>query len=130
MECFETKWPKDINNIVYWISFLYGAAILAPFNAILSTLDFFQIQTPNYPITFVISFAINGVMVIVVLLCIAYSEIGSNKIKINLMFGLTALLLVAIPILVQQSKLWFGELACFWITVTLMIIMGVLTAIS
>ena len=93
--------PKDVNNTVYWISFLYGAAILAPFNAILSTLDFFESQTPNYPITFVISFAINGVMVVVVLLCIAYSEVGSNKIKINLMFGLTALLLVLIPILVQ-----------------------------
>ncbi len=122
--------PKDVNNTVYRISFLYGAAILAPFNAILSTLDFFESQTPNYPITFVISFAINGVMVVVVLLCIAYSEVGSNKIKINLMFGLTALLLVLIPILVQQSKEWFGELACFWITVTLMVMMGVLTAVS
>jgi hypothetical protein len=101
MECFETKWPKDINNTVYWISFLYGMAILAPFNAILSTLDFFESETPNYPITFVISFAINGVMVVVVLLCIAYSEVGSNKIKINLMFAITALLLLVIPIIVQ-----------------------------
>lgn len=122
--------PKDINNIVYRVSFIYGLAILAPFNAILSTLDFFESETPNYPITFIISFAINGVMVIVVLLCIAYSEIGSNKIKINLIFALTALLLFAIPIIVRYSRESFGELACFWITVILMVVMGVLTAVS
>lgn len=105
-------------------------AILAPFNAILSTLDFFETETPNYPITFVISFAVNGVMVIVVLLCIAYSEVGTNKFKINLTFALTAVLLLVIPNIVQESKNLWGELVCFWITVILMILMGVLTAVS
>jgi len=93
--------PNDEKNTVYWISFLYGMAILAPFNAVLSTLDFFESETPNYPISFVISFAINGLMVIVVLLCLAYSEMGANKVKINLMFALTAVLLVILPTIVN-----------------------------
>lgn len=45
---------------------------MAPWNAIISSLDFFTAATPNYPINFVISFAINGIMVLVVLICIAY----------------------------------------------------------
>jgi len=69
-------------------------------------------------------------MVLVVLLCIAYSELGSNKIKINLMFALTALLLILIPITVSYSKQKFGELSAFWLTVFLMVTLGVLTAIS
>ena len=105
-------------------------AILAPFNAVLSTLDFFSAETPNYPISFVISFAINGIMVIVVLLCIAYSEIGSNKVKINIVFALTAVLLIALPLVVEKSKIWFGELVCFWITVTLLVVLGALTGVS
>lgn len=129
MSAFDTL-PIDKNNTIYRVSFLYGIAILAPQNAIISTLDFFNKLTPSYPISFVVSFAINGVMVIVVLLCIAYSEVGSNKIKINLMFFLTGLLLLAIPILTAQSKIWFGELACFWIAVALMVLLGVITAVS
>ena len=105
-------------------------AILAPFNAVLSTLDFFTGETPNYPISFVISFAINGVMVIVVLLCIAYSELGSNKAKINLMFALTAMLLCVLPLIVDKSRIIFGELVCFWLTVVLLVLLGILTAVS
>ena len=73
-------------------------AILAPWNAVLSALDFFDAETPDYPINFVISFAINGVMVIVVLLCIAYSEMGSNGFKINFIFFLTGLILILLPL--------------------------------
>ena len=115
---------------MYWVSFLYGMAILAPFNAVLSTLDFFSAETPDYPISFVISFAINGVMVIVVLFCIAYSELGSNKVKINLMFALTALLLIVLPLLVEQSRVLFGQVVCFWLTVILLVLLGILTAVS
>lgn len=63
---------EDSNNRIYWVSFVYGLAMMAPWNAVLSTLDFFEAATPNYPISFVVTFAINGVMVVVVLFCIAY----------------------------------------------------------
>ena len=53
---------------------------------------------PNYPIQFVVSFAINGVMVIVVLLSIAYQEHGSHAFKINGVFAATSLLLVLLPL--------------------------------
>ena len=33
--------PKDAGKVVYLIQFLYGFAMLVPFNVILSSLDFF-----------------------------------------------------------------------------------------
>ncbi len=124
------SFPKDTNNTIYMISFVYGMAILAPFNAILSTLDFFNNETPNYPISFVISFAINGVMVVVVLICLAYSEVGSNSVKINLTFAITAVLLMALPLLVSWSREKFSESVCFWLTVALLAMLGAFTAVS
>lgn len=126
----DCKMPIDINLTIYKISFVYGMAILAPWNAVLSTLDFFDNETPDYPINFVISFAINGVMVIVVLLCIAYSEIGSNGFKINFMFFITGIILILLPIWIDQTKVWFGQRTCFWLTVAVLVLLGALTAIS
>ena len=51
---------------------------MSPFNAILSTLDFYEAAMPDYPISFVASFAVDGIMVFVVLFCIAYPEVGSH----------------------------------------------------
>ena len=36
-----TEAPKDKGKVVYLIQFLYGFAMLVPFNVILSSLDFF-----------------------------------------------------------------------------------------
>ena len=120
----------DDGNHIYWVSFIYGIAILAPWNAILSTLDFFAYSMPNYPIQFVVSFAINGVMVIVVLLSIAYQEYGSHALKINGVFCATSLLLILLPLWVQFTLQSFGELACFWLTCLAMVVLGAITAVS
>jgi hypothetical protein len=45
---------------------------MAPFNAILSTLDFYETYMPGWHIDYVVSFAINGVMIFAVVLCISY----------------------------------------------------------
>ena len=74
--------------------------MMTPWNTILSSLDFFTQEMPNYPISFVISFAVNGVMVLVILVAIAFSEYGSHATKVNLMFFLTAITLVMIPFVV------------------------------
>ena len=52
---------------------------------------------PNYPINFVVSFAINGVMILVVILCIAYQEVGSHALKVNFVFVVTSFLLIVLP---------------------------------
>jgi hypothetical protein len=120
---------EDTGNHIYWVSFIYGLSIIAPWNAILSTLDFFAASTPDYPITFVVSFAVNGVMVLIVLLCIAYSDRGSHILKINITFFVTAVLLVLLPVTVDLS-MQYNQSVCFWVTCVYMVLLGSLTAVS
>jgi len=80
---------------------VYGVCIIAPWNAILSTLEFFVVSMPNYPISFVVSFAINGIVVFVVLICMAYSEKGSHALKVNFIFAVTAIVLLLVPFFVR-----------------------------
>jgi hypothetical protein len=79
------------------ISFVYGNAVMAPFNAILSTLDFFEIYMPGYAIDYIVSFAVNGVMVFAVVYCMRYSNSISNGLKINLVILITAFLIISLP---------------------------------
>jgi hypothetical protein len=111
------------------VSFVYGVAVMSPFNAVISTLDFFTDLMPGYPINFVVSFAINGVMVLVITLCIAYSDYGSHKIKINAIFLLTAIILVALPFLTEYSARYSAG-ASFWTTCIVLVLMGAMTAVS
>lgn len=67
----------DKGCVILLISFIYGVATISPWNAIVSTLDFFDSEIPDYPINFFISFAINFVMVISVIFCIALSSYTS-----------------------------------------------------
>lgn len=119
----------DKGSVILHLSFLYGVAVLSPWNAVLSTLDFFENATPNYPISFIITFAINGVMVVVVLLCIAYSDSGSHKTKVNLTFLLTALLLIILPFVTSATSK-HSQSECFWITISLLVLLGAITAVS
>jgi len=120
----------DKGNKIYWVSFFYGVAVMAPWNAVLSTLDFFENATPNYPISFVVTFGINGVMVVCVVIAIAYQEKGSHASKVNLIFFLTSFLLILLPLVVTLTKDRVGELACFWIILLMLSFIGAATAIS
>ena len=63
---------KDDGNIVAWCSFLYGLAVTNPYNFITFSLPFLAEKMPDYPIAYVVTFAVNGVMVLVVLVCLAW----------------------------------------------------------
>ena len=56
---------------------------------------------PDFPITFVVSFAVNGVMVVVVLICLAKPRLASHPIKINLALFLSGLLTLLVPLAVR-----------------------------
>ena len=120
----------DKKDVVYWVSFLYGLACLTPSNAILSTLDFYEAAMPNYPISFVVSFAINGVMVLVVLICIVFPEVGTHSVKVSLMILFTSVQMILMPFLTDFSADRLGEKACFWITLGNFLLLGVITAIT
>ena len=103
---------------------------MSPFNAVLSTLDFFEEAMPGYPISFVVSFAINGIMVVVVMACIAYPEVGSHGVKISLMFIITSVILVAIPFITDQTSSKAGPGTSFYVIVGVLCLLGAITAIS
>ena len=121
---------EDRRNTVFWIAFVYGVATMSPFNAVLSTLDFFEEAMPDYPIAFVVSFAINGIMVVVVMACIAYPEVGSHGAKISLMFLITSVILVAIPFITDQTSSKVGPGACYYVIVGVLCLLGAITAVS
>ena len=58
---------------------------------------------PDYPITYVVSFAVNGVMVIVVLLCLIWPQVGSHNVKIHISIFLSGLLTLFIPTAAENS---------------------------
>ena len=122
--------PKDHRNCIYWVCLIYGLAVMAPFNAVLSTQDFFAQRMPGYPIEFVLSFAINGVIFFVILFVIAYPERGSHGWKLNVMFGLTSMILLLIPVITLVTAHFFGATVCFWTTCATLVLLGVVTAIS
>ena len=127
---FDDDVVKDRKGTVFWISLVYGVAVMSPFNAVLSTLDFFEDAMPGYPISFVVSFAINGIMVFVVMVCIAYPEKGSHGVKISLMFLVTSAILVAIPYATDLTSSKAGPGVSFYVIVGVLCLLGGITAIS
>jgi len=56
---------------------------------------------PDYPITFVATFAVNGVMVLVVLISLAAPTLLPHGIKINVSLFLSGLLTLLLPIFAE-----------------------------
>jgi len=58
--------PKDTGNVVWWIFLLWGIGVLLPWNAVLSTFDYFEYETKGYSLSpsFVFPFAVNGLAVV------------------------------------------------------------------
>ena len=111
---------------------MYGIAVLTPFNAVLSTFDYFSLYIPaQWHIDFVISFEIEGIGVLAILLCIAYADKGAHWLKINISFLLQAILLLILPCLykIEQSTTKSGNIA-FWVTFFVLSLIGILSAVS
>ena len=59
---------------------------------------------PDYPISYVVTFAVNGVMVLVVIVSLAKPHLASHSIKINLSIFLSGLLTLILPIVVDKTQ--------------------------
>jgi hypothetical protein len=66
--------PEDKHNIIYWSCFVYGMVMLIPWNCVVSTVPFYESSLPNTNIVYMISFAMNGVMAIVTILCVIFAD--------------------------------------------------------
>lgn len=76
--------PVDLNNTVYWIYVLYGFSVLAIFNSILSTLDYFINSMPDYSPEFVVDLGLNIFVTISAVFVIVYGHLLSFEVKNNL----------------------------------------------
>ena len=82
---------------------------------------------PDYPITFVASFAVNGVMVLIVFLSLTFPTLSTHAIKINLSLFISGVLALMIPVLVQVVD---SQLAKFWLSILLMLLIGVTMGVA
>ena len=73
------------------------------------------------------SFAVNGVMVFVVFICLAVPRIAPHSIKINLSIFLAALLTILLPITV---KIIPDQTEKFWVAIVFMFFIGVAMALA
>ena len=113
---------KDSNNVGAYLAFLYGFAVVSPYNFIILTLPYLSGVMPDYPIEYVVTFAVNGVMVLVIIFSLAKPQIGSHATKINLSILVAALLTLLLPLV---SKVSPGQATTFWVTIALMFLIGV-----
>lgn len=59
---------------MYWVYTMYGFSVLAIFNSILSTLDFFMERMKNYNPSFFISFGLNMFVCLLMIFIMVYGH--------------------------------------------------------
>ena len=107
-----------------WASFLYGVAVTTPFNFITLTLAYYDARMGTYPIDFVVTFAVNGVMVIVVFACLSKPRIASHAKMVNFSLLLAGVFTLLLPLVVQLSAENNRQDLAFWLSLPLMFLVG------
>ncbi len=82
---------------------------------------------PDYPISYVVTFAVNGVMVLVVFVSLANPKIARHSFKINLSLFCSGLLTLGLPFVAYYSQ---NQAWAFWLSVTLMFFIGITMALA
>ena len=104
--------------------------MLAPWNAVLSTMPFFLTELPDTNIAYMISFALNGVAIFVVIFVVIFGDSQLNRYrKINCNFVATAVLIAFIPIVVRDSTTVSKQFG-YWTTITVLTGVGVLATVA
>ena len=82
---------------------------------------------PDYPISYFVTFAVNGVMVIVVFISLAKPQIARHSIKINLSLFISGFLTLILPLVTYYCK---TQALAFWLSVLVMFFIGVTMALA
>lgn len=94
---FKLAPPKDRYNIVYVVYLLYGISTLLVYNAVLSTIEFYQMEMPNYKPAYILSFGLNLLVVIFLSISMLRGHHLSFQVKNNLMIFLLVPVTLSIP---------------------------------
>lgn len=77
---------------------------------------------PDYPISYIVTFAVNGVMVLVVLICLVKPRIAPHAIKINLSLFISGLVTLMLPWTINVIE---DQKTKFSIAIFFMVIIGI-----
>ena len=113
--------PEDDRNVVYWCYVLYGFSVLAIFNSILSTLDYFINSMPSYNPSFLLDLGLNLFVAITGLFVIVYGYILSFEVKNNMMIIMQIPFTLALPL---ACKLLDNETTIFVVFLLCLMLLG------
>ena len=75
--------PEDKNNIAYYMVLLFGLGTLLPWNAVLTSLDFFDSKMHDYKPASVFGFAVNGLLIFTSMGNMVYGSKYSFNLRIS-----------------------------------------------
>lgn len=104
---------------------IWGIGVLLPWNAVLSTMDFFDGETfkPGFSLLpdFVYGFAVNGLAVLVTILVIIYGHKLSDRTRIQMGMFINAIIMLALPFTAHYIK---DPVSTFWCCFALLFVFG------
>ena len=115
------KPPEDNRNISYYLMILFGIASLLPWNAVLTSLDFFEGKMHEYHPSSVFGFAVNGLLIFTSIWTMIYGNKYSFVPRISGGYLVIAVLMIALPLI--TNALSSGK--AFAADITILLIFGV-----
>ena len=115
------KEPEDRNNIAYYMVLLFGLGTLLPWNAVLTSLDFFDSKMHEYKPASVFGFAVNGLLIFTSIGNMIYGQKYSFNLRISGGQLATAVLMIALPLITNALESGAAFAAC----ISILVIFGI-----
>lgn len=93
--------PKDKYGMAYFMFVMYGVAILLPWNAVLTALDFFDNRLAPFEPFFTFPFAVNCMLTFIQVLVVLFGYKLSYFLRLTCMFLVLASLMIILPLVTE-----------------------------
>ena len=113
--------PEDRHNIAYYLVILFGLGTLLPWNAVLTSLDFFDSKMHEYKPASVFGFAVNGLLIFTSIGNMIYGQKYSFNLRISGGQLATAVLMIALPLITNALEAGAAFAAC----ISILVIFGI-----
>jgi hypothetical protein len=96
--------PEDKGGLAYLMMIMFGIAALLPWNAVLTSLDFFEKKMPTYQPSSVFGFAVNGLLLFISIANMIYGHKYSYVLRISGGYICIAVLMLALPLVTNALE--------------------------
>ena len=117
----------DLKNTMYWVYVLYGFSVLAIFNSILSTLDYFEKSMPDYSPEFVVDLGLNIFVTISAIFVIVYGHLLTFEVKNNFMILVQIPFTLALPL---ACKFIEDEKTMYIVFIASLMLLGIVNSLQ